>query len=199
VSLSRSPVLATPAPTTSPTVEKETAISIKVLRHLRRIIRVIDLDSHRLEHRHGVTTPQLVVLSALQEFGDQSLGELAQRVQLSASTVVGIMDRLVERGYASRRRDEIDRRRIHLTITDAGITLLAQAPQPLQEAFATRFTLLEKSEQLRLLQSLEDLTELLGARSLDAAPVLATGALATEPIASSVSSTSLSPHSEPST
>lgn len=157
--------------------ESDLAPALRVVQLVRKVIRAIDLDSHRIEHRHGVTTPQLVVLGALRSQGSPSLGELAREVQLSPSTVVGIIDRLEDRGLVQRSRDAVDRRRIQLTITDAGRALLNAGPRSLQAALVTRFERLPDDDQQRMLAALTQLTDLMHAADIDAAPMLAVGPL----------------------
>ena len=158
-----------------------TDLANEVLTRLRRIIRAVDMDSHRLEQAHGVTTPQLLVLTDLADHGDSSLGALARRIQLSPSTVVGIVDRLVERRCVRRERDADDRRRIQLSLTAEGRALLERAPRPLQAALRERFTALPGEQQQAILAALAQLTDLMGAQQVDAGPVLAVGPLIPPP------------------
>ncbi len=144
---------------------------------LRKVIRAIDLDSHRLEHRHGVTAPQLLVLATVRDHPGLGLGDVARIVQLSPSTVVGIIDRLEERALIERCRDAVDRRRIQLALLPKGRTVLDAGPKPLQTALIARFERLPESDQARMLAALHQLTDLLHAHDIDAAPVLAVGPL----------------------
>jgi DNA-binding MarR family transcriptional regulator len=59
--------------------------------------------------RHGFTMPQLIVLGTIKE-GARTIGEISQLVDLSYSTVSGIVDRLERNGIVVRKRDEHDRR-----------------------------------------------------------------------------------------
>lgn len=158
----------TPAPLTP---------ALRVVHMLRKVIRAIDLDSHRLEHRHGVTAPQLLVLATVRDHSGLGIGDVARLVQLSPSTVVGIIDRLEERALLERRRDAVDRRRIQLVLLPKGRTVLDAGPKPLQAALIARFERLPADDQARMLAALDQLTDLLHANDIDAAPVLAVGPL----------------------
>ena len=158
----------TPAPLTP---------ALRVVQMLRKVIRAIDLDSHRLEHRHGVTAPQLLVLATVRDHSGLGIGDVARLVQLSPSTVVGIIDRLEERALLERRRDAVDRRRIQLVLLPKGRTVLDAGPKPLQAALIARFERLPADDQARMLAALDQLTDLLHANDIDAAPVLAIGPL----------------------
>lgn len=162
------------APAVTPTA---LAPALRVVQMLRKVIRAIDLDSHRLEHRHGVTAPQLLVLATVRDHTGLGIGDVARLVQLSPSTVVGIIDRLEERVLLERRRDAVDRRRIQLALLPKGRTVLAAVPKPLQAALIARFERLPADDQARMLAALNQLTDLLQANDIDAAPVLAVGPL----------------------
>ena len=64
---------------------------------LRRIMRAADLYSRQLSKRAGLTTPQLLVLQAIRDLGDVTIGTIARRVNLSQATVTTILDRLEQR------------------------------------------------------------------------------------------------------
>jgi DNA-binding PadR family transcriptional regulator len=89
--------------------------------------------------------------------------------------VTSIVDRLERRGLLERQRSGIDRRKVFLVITDAGKELLTKAPKPLQENFLHRFERLREWEQHQLVFVLKQVAEMMGARHIDAAPLLDRG------------------------
>ena len=62
-----------------------------------------------------------------------------------------------------------------MVITNAGRELLTKAPKPLQENFLLRFERLREWEQQQLVFVLKQVAEMMGARYIDAAPLLDTG------------------------
>jgi len=89
----------------------------RILLAIRRIIRSIDLYSHRLDVESGVTVPQLSCLLRIVEVGPLSLKTLADEVDLSASTLVGIIDRLEKKELVKRQRSTVDRRNVLISAT----------------------------------------------------------------------------------
>lgn len=150
---------------------------LDVLESLRKIVRAIDIYSHRLNVQYHVTTPQLLTLSALAEDGPLSGTLLAQRTHMSPATSNGIVKRLEAKGLVKRTRDTRDRRVVRVTITPKGLRLIARAPSPLQDGLAKSFAALPEHEQVTINASLKRLVNLLEARDIDAAPVLETGEL----------------------
>lgn len=68
------------------------------------------------------------VLAALADFGPHVQRDLAARLAIDPSDMAKIVDELAgpENSYVERARDAADRRRITVTLTDAGRTLLAE-------------------------------------------------------------------------
>ncbi|MBS2535765.1 winged helix-turn-helix transcriptional regulator [Catenulispora sp. NF23] len=66
------------------------------------------------------------VLAALADFGPHVQRDLAARLGIDPSDMAKIVDELAGAGYIERARDTADRRRITVTLTDAGRALLAE-------------------------------------------------------------------------
>jgi len=154
---------------------REQVLSKEVLISLRRIIQAIDQHSKSLNKKYGITGPQLVILQELSEHGEISVGELAKIVSLGQATVTGVLNRLEKRGFIIRQRSEIDKRRVFVRATEMCKKLLDEAPSPLQETFLNQFEKLQRWEQHMVLSSLQRMVAMMGAKSIDAAPILATG------------------------
>lgn len=152
-------------------------LDLRVLRALRRIIQAVDIHSRKLVGLHDITSPQLVTLLCVAQDGPLSPSAIAERVHLSSGTVVGILNRLETKGLVRRDRDTRDRRLVHVSVTDAGRSLAATAPSPLQDDFAEALQRLPELEQIAIALSLERVVDLMEARDIDAAPLLETGTL----------------------
>ncbi len=149
----------------------------RLLQSMRQSIRAIEQYSRKLSTQYDVTAPQLICLATIGENAPVAVNDLARKVHLSPSTVVGICNRLEKKELLTRHAHPTDGRRTNLSLTDAGKSLLDEAPQPLQEKLATSFGKLSEEEQQTIVTSLEKIVDMIQARDLDAAPVLATGPL----------------------
>ncbi|MEA2527823.1 MAG: hypothetical protein QOF01_5474 [Thermomicrobiales bacterium] len=82
----------------------------------------------RLQRRlevFGLSAPQYVVLSMVRRLGPGvSMGEVAESLQLPASSMTSITDRLVRLGLVERGTLPTDRRAVVATITEAGEDLI---------------------------------------------------------------------------
>lgn len=73
-----------------------------------------------------VTTTQFAVLARLAEIGPQSQNHLGRATAMDAATIKGVVDRLAKLGYVATRADPADRRRLTVSLTEAGERLFAE-------------------------------------------------------------------------
>lgn len=110
-------------------------------------------DSHAPEFLEiAITMPQAKLLYLLGASGELHMSELVTRLGVSLSTVSGLVDRVVDHGFALRREDPTDRRQVLVGLTAAGT------------AFIDRFRELNARQMRDLLDDLDD-TELEHLRS----------------------------------
>lgn len=151
-----------------------------VLSSLRQIIRAIDIDSKRLHKTFGLTSPQLLLLSTVHANPGLTIRQASEEISLSQGTVTTILDKLQSKGLVERQRSDQDKRKIHLLLTTEGESLLQSTPELLQSSFQDSFSSLEEWEQLQILASLKRLSALMGAKNIDAAPMLRVGSIGEE-------------------
>jgi DNA-binding MarR family transcriptional regulator len=73
-----------------------------------------------------MTPPQFAALAKLHEVGETSQNQLGTLVAMDAATIKGVIDRLKGRGLVEVRNHEEDRRRIVVSLTQAGSDALAR-------------------------------------------------------------------------
>jgi DNA-binding MarR family transcriptional regulator len=150
----------------------------EVLVSLRRIIRATDLQSRRMVKSCGLTIPQVMVLRAIEDLGDVTVGRVADQVSLSQATVTTILDRLESRQLVLRVRSQVDKRVVNAQLTKAGRTVLADAPLLLHQEFIERFEALGARQQGEILTALQQVAVMMDAEDIDAAPLLDVSKLA---------------------
>lgn len=149
----------------------------EVLIALRRVIRATDLHSKHLAKTTGLTAPQILLLQAIRDKGQVTIGEIANEMNLSQATVTTILDRLEKRELVYRKRSTTDKRKVHAHLTPTGIETLKSAPIPLQDHFTRRFSSLKEWEQTAMISSLQRIAEMMDAQHIDASPYLEVGTL----------------------
>jgi DNA-binding MarR family transcriptional regulator len=147
---------------------------------LRKIARATEVQSKHLYREVGLTTPQVLVLQAIQAEGSLPTSSVARRICVSQATVTRIIDRLVSAGLVERRKSETDRRVIKVSLTELGEEKLAQAPELLQPEFRRAFESLEPWEQQMLTSALVRISRLMDLDSVHIAPIVGLEAAAEE-------------------
>jgi len=95
-------------------------------RHTLRLFLSFSEEAARLV---GLTPQQHQALLAIKGFrgqGQVTIGELAEALQIKHHSAVGLVDRLVEQGLATRAPAVEDRRQVRVTLSARGLDLLAE-------------------------------------------------------------------------
>jgi Transcriptional regulators len=143
---------------------------LRILRALRRITRAVALHSRQLSAYSNITAPQLVCLRAVVENGPLTTTAISREIHVSPSTVVGILDRLEDKGWVLRQRSREDRRIVMVSATEAGRRLVQETPSPMQQKLAEALNELPELEQATITLSLERIVALVES-SQSAVPV----------------------------
>ncbi len=147
----------------------------RILFALRRIIRSVDVHSRLVASEYGITGPQLACLLAIVEKESITATEIADRISLSASTIIGVLDRLESKELLQRQRDKKDRRLVHVIPTEKGKVLAAKMPYPLKRPLNTALSKMSENEQQRMAEALESLVQYMGAGTLSVDSLLEIG------------------------
>ena len=146
---------------------------------LRQILRATEISSRALAKDCGLTPSALILMQITEDTENPTPSFLAKEASLSQATVTALIDKLEKRELVRRRRDDGDKRRVYIELTECGSKTLRQAPDSLQTRFEKGFAKLDSWEQSFLVAALERTTALLDAEGIDAAPVLDVGAIET--------------------
>jgi DNA-binding MarR family transcriptional regulator len=79
--------------------------------------------SEEAAQKAGVTPQQHQALLAIKGFPEArniTIGELAERLRVRHHSAVGLVDRLVLKGFITRQHAGADRRQVHLALTEGG-------------------------------------------------------------------------------
>ncbi|WP_417519750.1 MarR family winged helix-turn-helix transcriptional regulator, partial [Marinobacter sp.] len=117
-------------------------------------------------------TSQLLVLQSLEEFGEMTVGEIANKVNLAQASATALVDKLQAMNIVLRVRGDADKRKVFVRLTDYGRTVLDRAPMALHDRFSDNFKALEEWEQSFLIAALQRVSGMMDASDYDAAPLL---------------------------
>jgi DNA-binding MarR family transcriptional regulator len=112
---------------------------------------------------HGLPTGSLTVLALIAANPGSSQTALAGRAGLNKSALVGIVDRLEQRGLVERDRAASDRRRYRVSVTEEGertvrtlFLLVDREERPIRDALGKRDTIALLALLDRAIEALED-------------------------------------------
>ena len=138
----------------------------EIVDNIRRVFQVVNEQSKKVERETGVTGPQLWAMKVIAENAPIKGAEIARRMYLHPTTVVGILDRLEARGLITKTRSVVDRRVVDVDLTEQGRNLLANAPEVAQGALVRGLEGIEEERLLRIADGLEQLVHLLGVEEI---------------------------------
>jgi MarR family transcriptional regulator, 2-MHQ and catechol-resistance regulon repressor len=120
-----------------------------------------NLSSHKkLESdlgKIGLTPPQFYVLATVGYAGSLPFGEIGAKMMVTVSNLTGIVDRLEEKKLVLRKRDETDRRVVHVTLTEKGTKLYKNTIPLFEKTISEIFSSLDLPSQKKLSALLRNL------------------------------------------
>jgi DNA-binding MarR family transcriptional regulator len=105
------------------------------------------------------TLPHMATLLLLDEEGELTISQMAEKLGRSPSATSRLLDLLVVRGMVSRREDERDRRARRVTITEQGRQLIATLEQRRADAQIAVMEYLSLEEQTAVTRGMTLLVE----------------------------------------
>ncbi len=118
-----------------------------------KISRASDVLNARINHHLqdvNLTGSQFGVLEALYHLGPMPVGQLGDKILKSSGNMTLVVDNLVKRGLVSRHRREDDRRRVDVSLTEAGHDLVAAILPAHVDGVVDAFAVLSPDEMEQL-------------------------------------------------
>jgi DNA-binding MarR family transcriptional regulator len=128
---------------------------------LRPVLLRLSRELRQETEQLGITSRQVTLLWLIRGNPGMSLRELAAEERISAPALSGYVDRLEKAGLLARVRDESDRRRVGLALTDEGERLLRRVRARRTTWLADRLRGLDDDELAAIEAAIEPLGKLL--------------------------------------
>lgn len=127
-----------------------------------RFLRFNLLSHKKLEadlDKQGLTPPQFYVLATIGYAGGLPFGEIGAKMMVTVSNLTGIVDRLEEKKIVLRKRDERDRRVVHVVLTEKGAKLYKSTIPLFEKSISAIFAAVDKTQQKELSALLRKLNQ----------------------------------------
>jgi DNA-binding MarR family transcriptional regulator len=133
--------------------------SIEILSQIRKIVRAINLESKKIYKEYGVSIPQILCLSFLNDSPScqATQGKIKDFLNLNSSTASGIISRLENKAYVARLPKNGDKRVVTIELTPAGRELLERIPLLLHYQLLENLEKLDESAVTKIEDSLQTL------------------------------------------
>jgi DNA-binding MarR family transcriptional regulator len=118
-----------------------------------RFLRFNLISHKKLEadlEKQGLTPPQFYVLATIGYAGGLPFGEIGAKMMVTVSNLTGIVDRLEEKKLVSRKRDERDRRVVHVVLTEKGAKLYKTTIPLFEKSISAIFAAVDRTQQKEL-------------------------------------------------
>lgn len=145
-----------------------------ILSSIRKIVRVVNLESKQLEKDYSISIPQLLTLKFLYERSDYraSQKDVKNYLQLNASTVTGIISRLEKRELVAKFAKKEDKRTSIIVLTAKGFSIATKIPEPLHQRLSENIDRMSNEEVEQLKAAFDLITGFLDVDKVDASPII---------------------------
>jgi DNA-binding MarR family transcriptional regulator len=143
-----------------------------VIDSIRVLVKALRDSGRDAEQKLGITSAQLYVLQALRD-RPASINELAARTYTHQSSVSMVVARLVESRLVTRTAARGDARKVSISLTAAGRTLVKKAPDAAQTRLINALGAMSKGDLKSLASHLGNLTSIMDAQELESRQRLA--------------------------
>ncbi len=121
---------------------------------------ILSIEGSKLKERGvKISMNEMHVLEAIQKTNDPAMSNIARRLRVTVGTLTTSVNRLVEKGYATRKREEEDKRKVMISLTNKAREALKIHEEFHEEMLDALFEDMNLAEDEVLLQSLENLSE----------------------------------------
>ncbi len=116
----------------------------------RELLHIMEKCGHFLYHRRGGKRGQIRILKLIKERGQITQKELLEILTLKSGSVSETVKKLENQGFIIKKRDNEDKRKINIILTDEGSKFLESQMEVNREQEKVLFTSLSSEEQIQL-------------------------------------------------
>ena len=145
-----------------------------IIDNLRRVFQILNEQSKKVKRETGLTGPQLWAIKTINENSPVKVSDLANKLYLHPTTVIGIIDRLEKQNLVKRRRSKNDRRVVWIELTAKGNNLVKSAPEVAQGLLVEGLEEISTSNLIEIDRSMKLLVKIFGAQKTPPKLILST-------------------------
>ena len=135
-----------------------------IVDNLRRVFQILNEQSKKVERETGLTSPQFWTLKTINERSPVSVSDLADKLYLHPSTVIGIIDRLEKQDLVKRCPSKDDRLVVWIELTAKGNELVKSAPEIAQRLLVSELEEISANNLIEIDRAMKLLVKIVGAQ-----------------------------------
>ncbi|MGB5217444.1 MAG: MarR family transcriptional regulator [Smithella sp.] len=155
-------------------MSKKSPIISNIIDNLRRVFQILNEQSKKIKRETGLTGPQLWAIKTINENSPVKVSDLANKLYLHPTTVIGIIDRLEKQNLVKRRRSKNDRRVVWIELTSKGNNLVKSAPEVAQGLLVEGLKEISTNNLIEIDRSMKLLVKIFGAQKTPPRLILST-------------------------
>ena len=126
------------------------------------LVKALHRGFHSEELKTELTFPQRMLMGIIARFGNLSVKQLSEKMELSHSTISGIIDRLERKGLVARSQDPDDRRFTKVILSEEVKQRMEEKrSQNMFSGVVSAFKNASQEEQLKIITGLTTLRQVL--------------------------------------
>jgi DNA-binding MarR family transcriptional regulator len=133
-----------------------------IIDNLRRVFQVLDEQSKKVERETGLTSPQFWTLKIINESSPVNFSDLANKLYLHYTTVIGIIDHLEKQDLVKRQSSKDDYRVFLIELTAKGNDLVKSTPEVVQGLLVSGLEKIAASNLMEIYRSMNHLVKIFG-------------------------------------
>lgn len=127
---------------------------LEFTRSFRYLVRTVRQD-FAIEFEEYIPFNEFTLLRVLEEDLTLRVSDVARRLNSTSSYVTLTSEKLVQKGYIIRERNDMDRRTVYLTITEEGLTLVKKMDEIVYSYFNKTFGEISNEEMTLVINILQ--------------------------------------------
>jgi len=131
--------------------------SVKAIKILKNVMETVKANIHTHFRRMNFTGPQGMLIGIVAHHGEMKVSDLSEKLELSNSTVSGIIDRLEVQGMVERTRSKEDRRVVYVKLSSEFQKSQKQRFVEIERVFESMMSKATPEEMDTILHGLETL------------------------------------------
>ena len=152
-------------------MRKKQGIIDNIMDNIRRVFQILNEQSQRIKQETGLTGPQLWAIRVIHQNGPINISDIAKRMYLHQTTVLGIIDRLEARDLVSRNRSKDDRRIIWVELTPDGNNLVKSVPEVVQGLLGANLEGISLQDLAEIDAGISQLVKIYGVQEIQPKPL----------------------------